>query len=362
MKRVLICGFTDNVGGMESYVMNIYRRIDRTQLQFDFIDLVNGKMAYSDEIRKLGGNIITVPQRRDDLKKHNAIMNELFQNTKYEGIYYQCNRRLRTLEFFKLAKKYNVPKRVIHSHNTQESNPGTVANLRIALCSKTLNNYVTDRWACSEDAGKWMFNGSSYTVINNGVDTEKYAFDEKARKEIRESYNALDHTVLGTVGRISPEKNPDFLVDLFSIYHKENPNSIFLHIGDGELVSHIKEKISDLGLSDSYLLLGRKSDVDRYINAMDAFLLPSIHEGFPIVLVEAQANGLRCMVSDKVTSSTDLTGLVEFLPINDPKEWADSIGDIKEIDRSTYSEIIREKKYSINDTAKQVFDFFISDK
>ena len=339
--------------------MNIYRRIDRTILQFDFIDLVGGHMAYSDEIRQLGGNVITVPQRRDNLKKHNEIMNNLFKNTKYEGIYYQCNRKLRTLEFFKLAKKYNVPKRVIHSHNTEESNPGTIANIRIALCAKTLNNYVTDRWACSEDAGKWMFNESPYTVIKNGVDTEKYAFKESVRAEIRESYNA--NVILGTVGRISPEKNPDFLVDLFSIYHKKNPDSLFLHIGDGELISHIREKIADLGLTNSYLLLGRINDVDRYINAMDAFLLPSIHEGFPIVLVEAQANGLRCIVSDKVTDSTNLTGLVEFLPIEAPEIWAGSIDSTKEIDRSSYAEIIREKKYSINETARQVFDFFASD-
>ncbi len=364
MKRVLICGFTSNIGGMESYVMNIYRRIDRTKLQFDFLALEYGQMAFADEIKELGGRVIVVPRRKEDLAQHNKVLNDLLSNTEYEGMYYQCTRKLRTLELFKLAKKYKIPKRVIHAHGTEERDIGTVTKIRCLFAGLFLNNYVTDRWACSENAGKWMFGKSSFTIINNGVDTDLYSFDQEQRTLLRKEFGAEEDTmILGTVGRVTSEKNPDFLIDVFDKYHKKNPNSLFIHIGYSGALDQFKDKVEKLGLKDSYLYLGRRTDVERYLNAMDCFLLPSFHEGFPIVLVEAQTNGLKCLVSDSVTTTTNLTGLVRYLPISSTVEWEKELESFEKVpDRTNYPDMIKDKHYSVNETTKQVFNFFLSDK
>ena len=184
-----------------------------------------------------------------------------------------------------------------------------------------------------------------FKVVKNGIVTEKFEFDTGIRNKVRSKEKADNRTVYGTVARLSDEKNPEFLVDLLSEIHRLQPNSVFWHIGGGELEQEIRRKIRQMGLEESYLMLGKRDNVADYLNAMDLFLLPSLYEGFPIVLVEAQTAGLRCLVSDTVPKEVNITGNVCFLPLElPPADWAKKAG-FEPVGLEKYTEVIQEPFY-----------------
>lgn len=166
--------------------------------------------------------------------------------------------------------------------------------------------------------------------------------------------------VIGTVGRLQPAKNPEYIVDIVNAYTKINKDVVLLHIGDGELKSSIDNKVKSLKLQDNVRLLGQRSDIADLMNVMDAFILPSLHEGFPIVLVEAQATGLRCYVADNITRDCNINGNVKYLPIDvDPEVWAEAIEQDKDIERRDMSDMVRKKGYDIKTMAKEMEKFFL---
>ena len=362
-KRVLICGFTRNVGGMETYIMNIYRNMDREKLQFDFLYPYDEEMAYHDEVLKLGGHIYHVPRKKKNIVQHYKLLNKLFRENEFEGIYFQCNSKLLTMEVFKKAFKYGVKKRFIHSHNTQAYYCGWKDALREKIATLSYDKYINGYFACSGDAGKWMFGQRDYRVINNGIDTNKFRFDEEIRCRIRKEENIPDdYFVLGTIGRLSDQKNPEYLVELFDMISKSNTKCCFLHVGEGDKTDEIMKMVSDRGLQN-YRLLGRKDNPADYLNAMDMFLLPSIYEGFPIALIEAQSTGLACISSTNVTTDANITGLVKYCSLDNKQEWYDSImSTIVSLDRVRIdkSDVIEDAGFGVKKLAKSVEELFLN--
>ena len=360
-KRVLICGFTSNVGGMETYIMNIYRNMDREKLQFDFLYPYDEPMAFHDEVLKLGGHIYHIPGRKKNIFKHYRRLNKLFKEKKFEGVYYQCNKKLLTMEVFNWAKKYGVEKRVIHSHNTQSYYCGKLHAFREKLTASKYDKYVNGFFACSDEAGKWMFGDREYRVINNGINTDVFKYNEESRKRIRtEEGIPEDAFVLGTIGRLSEEKNPEYLVELFKMISKNKRNCYFVHLGSGEKSEEISKMVSDYGLHN-FLLKGRKDNPADYLNAMDVFLLPSIYEGFPIVMVEAQSTGLPCIASTNITTSANITGLVKYLSLDNIQEWYDyimSIADSATYQRTDRSDEIESAGYGVRELSQSIEDYF----
>ena len=360
-KRVLIGGLTSNCGGLESYVMSIYRRIDREQLQFDFLNYYARDLAFEDEIKRLGGRVFRVPMKRESIREHYRFLNHIFCSAQYIGVYLQCNRKLESLDTVRLAKKYGVKHRVIHSHNSTQQTVPFIQNIRIMITEKTMDHYITDYFACSDEAGKWMFGDRNYTVIKNSVDTKLFRYDELRRNAIREKYGIDDMFVLGSVGRLEYQKNPEYLVEIFKDVHARNPRTAFLHLGNGPQKEDINNQLKKYGLEDCFFLLGNQDNVSDYMNAMDAFLLPSRYEGFPIVLVEAQATGLPCFVADNITLSCNLSGNMKFLPIDGVNEsWSKEILSSKTNDRSAGVEIIKKAGYDIYDLTNQIQDYFLN--
>lgn len=346
IKRVLIAGFTSQCGGMESFVMNIYRHINTSKIQFDFIDtLKNGRIAFAEEIEKLGGRIYKIPRIRDNPIKHYSELKNVISNNNYISIYMHANNKPKNIDIFKIAKQNNVLYRIIHSHNTNSLDHSIFNSLRNKNFTAQMDEFINYRFACSEEAGKWMFGDRTFTVVNNTIDTSKFDFNVKSRIDTRNSLVMDNQYVLGTVGRLSLEKNPFFMVDCFESFHKKLPNSTFIHVGDGSLKSELSDYIKNKSLSDSYLLLGNKTNVSDYLNAMDLFLLPSKHEGFPISLVEAQATGLRCIVADNITRQTNITGNEYFLPIDDAEKWATLAEQIINYERKSEIDSIIKHRY-----------------
>jgi len=358
-KRVLIGGFTENVGGLETYVMNIYRNIDRNKLQFDFLKM-SSTMAFEDEIEGMDGKVLYVPGRSKGIRAHYDALKKIFSSTHYAALCYQCNRRLDSLDTFRYAKKYGVNKRIIHSHNTKDAPETTVRRIKQGLVRGRIDKYLTHRFACSHDAGKWMFGDHQFTVIPNSVDTELFKYNAQIREKKRNELGIADNTfVIGNVARLSEQKNPMLMLDVFEAVHEQHPDSILLQIGNGEMKEQFFEAVKDKHLEESVRILGIRSDVNELLSAMDVFLLPSNYEGFPIVLVEAQCNGLPCIVSDVITRDCNLTGLVKYLSLSQETDaWADEVLKATVDNRTNYYKKIEQAGYSNKAVAARMEKFF----
>ena len=357
-RKVLIVGMTPEKGGRETFIMDLYRRIDRSKIQFDYINTCpNKNIAFTDEIQEMGGRILYVPMLRHGPIAHYRTLHRVFAEGHYHAVYYNANSFLKNADVFQVAEQYQVPLRILHSHNSSDLiKQPLIQRIREHKARQAIVRYVTHYFSCSTEAGKWMFGEETpFTVINNGIDTERFDFCSEVREQLRSAHAVGNKTVYGTVARIRPEKNPFFLLDVFSEIHHLQPDSVLWHIGGGSLEPELREKIALLGLEDSFLLLGRKDNVEDYLNAMDLFLLPSIHEGFPITLVEAQTSGLRCLIADTITPDVDLTGNITFLPLTkDPKEWAETAIALASYKRNSCRPAIIEKGF---DVATRVADF-----
>lgn len=318
-------------GGVESVIMNYYRHLDHSKVQFDFIcDEDSTRIPY-DEIKKLGGRVFLVPKYQN-LPKYLKALEKLFKENQYRIVHSNIN----TLSVFPLyaAKKSGVPIRISHSHST--SNPKEwKRNLIKNILRPFSKRYATDYFACSELAGRYLFGNKAFDqgevkIIYNAIDIEKFKFDEVARKKLRKELGIKDNTiVIGHVGRFVQQKNHTFLVDVFKEYHKKNPDSKLLLVGSGPLEDEIKKIVERLGLKDSVLFLGQRNDINKLYSAMDIFCLPSLYEGLPVVGIEAQAAGLPCVFSDKISDDIKITDSIKFIKLTDKlKEWSDEVTKI----------------------------------
>lgn len=361
MNKVLVVGMTENYGGMESYFMNLYRNIDRSKIKFDFIVNRNIEVAYKEEIENLGGNIIPLYGRCQNPVMHYWEYNNFFKKNSenYDGIYLNTM-NLVNIDPLIFAKHYGIQKRIIHSHNSDQK-LSRIKTLLADFHQRNLSKYANVYLACSERAGKWMFGTEKFTVIKNAIDTQKYKYNEKVRENVRKKFHWEDKLVIGNVGRIAEQKNPLFSIEIFYEIYKKNSNAICIHIGDGELIikKQMEDKIREYGLEKAYFLLGLREDIPELYQAMDALLLPSLHEGLPVVLVEAQAAGLPCFVSTEVSRESQLIeNQIEFIPLEKgAAEWAESVlKKVENFHRTDGSEMVAIEGYDCKRNAEIVME------
>ena len=312
-------------GGVESVVMNYYRHVDRTKIQFDFICDEDSTNIPYDEIKKLGGKIILVPPYQKVFEYQKDLI-KIFKDNNYKIVHSHLN----TLSVFPLraAKKAGVPVRIAHSHSTTNKKEWK-KNLLKQILRPFSKVYATDYMCCSELAGRWLFGNKEYDkgnvyLLNNAIDLDKFKYDEQLRNKKRKELNIKDDTlVIGHVGRFVEQKNHRFLIDIFNEVHKQKENSILLLVGQGPLMEEMKEKVKTLGIKDSVKFLGQRNDVSELYNLMDLFLFPSLYEGLPVVGIEAQATGLLCVLSDDMTKETKVLNETEFLSLKQSASvWA----------------------------------------
>lgn len=360
MIRVLhVLGGLDR-GGAESMVMNLYRTIDRKQIQFDFITHTNRCQAYTEEIENLGGKIYYFPAFNGlNYFKMKRLWKFFFKNHPEYKILHSHVRSYASL-YLPIARRAGI-KTIIHSHNTS-SGRGLKALVKF-LMQRGLRKNVDYYFACSDVAGKWLFGEkitkqTNYFLLKNAIDVKKYAYSELSRKKIRDELNLNGKFVIGHIGRFHPQKNHTFLIDIFAEIHKKNLDSVLVLVGIGELMNSVKEKVAKLNLSDSVIFTGVRADVNDLLSAFDTFLFPSLFEGLPVTLVEAQAAGIPCFVSDTVTSEIAISELVRFLPINQgTKPWVDAIENFLPIKRDV-SEQISLAGYNIQVTSVSLTIFY----
>jgi glycosyltransferase involved in cell wall biosynthesis len=307
-------------GGIEMVVMNYYRHIDRTKIQFDFIVFEGSELPQRKEIEELGGRVYEVPSLKHPFAYNRAVY-QLFKKNNYDLVHANMN----TLSVFplRMAKKAGVPVRICHNHST--AGPGeTKKNILKNILRHFSRIYPTELFACSEYAGKWLYGDkASFRVIKNAIDIDRFRYNEKTRADVRRKLGIEDKLVLGHVGRFEPQKNHDFLMDIFHSVHQTNPKTVLLLIGEGELEDKMKKKAEELGLEDAVFFLGTMNDCAPYYQAMDAFVLPSLYEGLGMVAIEAQTSGLPCFLSDRVPKEATITDSTYTVSLEQtPDEWA----------------------------------------
>lgn len=355
--RVLhICQRMESAG-VQSFIMNMYRNIDKSKVEFDFLVHYKENQFYDEEIEKNGGKIYKLSVREDyNFIKYLKELDSFFKTHKYDIVHGHMD----TLGYFylKYAKKYNVPIRIAHAHtdSVQKGIKKIPRQIMIKLYGKHANYHL----ACSQESGNYMFN-DTFLVFRNGIDTQKYVYDETIRKKVRKSLNIEDKFVIGNVGRLHIVKNQEFILKIIKDLKNEIPNVYFILIGDGELEELIKNKIKEYGIEKNVLLLKNRKDVNELYQAMDIFLLPSLFEGIPLVGIEAQAAGLPCIFSDKVNKKIAITDNCYFLLLDDIDEWKRKIKDLKNnYIRKNTRKLIEKSGYDSFKVAKSLEDFYIT--
>lgn len=345
-------------GGVESVVMNYYRHIDRTKIQFDFIcDEDSTNIPYR-EIESLGGKVYIVPNYTDIFRYQNELV-KIFRENKYKIVHSHIN----TLSVFSLhaAKKAEVPIRIAHSHSTTNKTEWK-KNLIKQILRPFSRLYATEYFTCSELAGRWLFGNKAYDdgkvyVLNNAIEVDKFDFNEETRKKKRKELNIDDGTVvIGHVGRFVEQKNHEKLIEIFNEVHKHNKNTVLLLAGQGPLKDKINKQVNERGLKNSVAFLGQRSDIDELYQAFDVFVLPSLYEGLPVSGIEAQAAGLLCVFSDDMTKETKILDTTEFLPLNQSaEEWADTIiKKTKIFSRKKEKDKVTSYNFNINVEVKKI--------
>ncbi|WP_338487554.1 glycosyltransferase family 1 protein [Ruoffia tabacinasalis] len=359
--KVLQVLATLNRGGAESMIMNIYRNIDRSKVQFDFVvNESEEEYAFEEEVKSLGGKIYTIPKfNYSNLPSYSQKWRTLFENHSEWKIIH-AHHTTPAFIYLKIAQEYGM-KTISHSHTAgMEKNPKAKLKkiLRYPL------RYESDLLvSCSDKAAEWMFGkkGKETKILYNAIETEKYVYNDDIRKSIRNKLSLNNKVVIGHVGRFDLEKNHDFLIDIFFEYHKINPESKLLLVGVGKLEEKIKEKVDEYNISDNVLFLGARSDVNDLLQSMDIFIMPSLFEGLPVTLIEAQASGLPILASDTITKEVEITNLVKFKDIkSDTIEWAKEINNLINMPRTNrYNEIV-EAGYDVAQSSRELENIYIN--
>ncbi|TDQ37647.1 glycosyltransferase family 1 protein [Aureibacillus halotolerans] len=317
-------------GGAETMVMNLYRNIDRSKIQFDFLIHTKDECAYSKEIQSLGGRIINIPKYTGtNHKTYTRLWNDFFKKNKEYKIVHGHVRSTAAI-YLDIANKYGRTT-ISHSHNTS-SGTGFSAIAKNLLQYRV--KYVADYFfACSAQAGEWLFGKhvqqkSNFHIIKNAIDMNKFKYDHDRRLAIRDKMSLNGRFVVGTVGRLTQQKNPYFIIDVVKELVKINKDAVFIWVGTGELAADIKTKVNEHQLENNIMFLGAISEVEDILLAMDVFILPSLWEGLGIVVVEAQASQLKCLVSEKVPNEAVISANVQKVHLKDgPKRWAHLINE-----------------------------------
>lgn len=351
-----------NRGGAETMVMNYYRNVDRSKVQFDFLVHREEKGVYEDEIEKLGGRVYRMlPICPQNFQKYKRQLRVFF---KHHPEYRMIHSHMSELGYFafKEAKKQGVPVIICHAHNAPH-----VWNLKMVFRTYfkyMMRSYVTHMFMCGEEAGTWLYgkkNKQRFIQMNNAIEADKFTYQEDEALKVREELGLQDEFVVGHVGRFSLQKNHGRLIDIFSEIVKIKPNSRLLLIGTGELERKIREKVECLHLNEKVTFLGSRPDVNRIMQAFDIYCFPSFHEGLSVAMVEAQASGTQCFISDSIPKQCMITDIVSTFCLSDSNEkiakfiLSKNIGFVK---KNMLNDIIR-AGFDIKSNAVWLQEFYI---
>lgn len=345
-------------GGLETMLMNYYRHIDRSKIQFDFLVHRDFEADYDQEILSLGGRIYHVSRLVPWSKTYRTELKTFFSEHPEYRIVHVHQDCLSSVAL-QCAAECDIPVRIAHSHSSSQDKNWKYIVKQYYM--KQIPRYATDLFACGKAAGDWMFGGHSYQILNNAIDARKYLYSPEKAKQIRDEFQLNDALVIGHVGRFNPPKNHSFLLDVFSECVKMNQNVRLLLVGDGDGREQIKAKAITLGIEDKVIFAGVRTDVNELMQAMDIFVFPSLYEGLPVTMIEAQTAGLPCVISDRVPQECIIAnGLVTYKKLEDAStQWAGHIIKQAALPRRDHLMEIVAAGYDITVAAKHLETFYL---
>ena len=357
MIRVLQCVNNMHRAGLETMLMNYYRHIDRTRIQFDFLTHRPERADYDDEIERLGGRVYYAPRLYpQNYAAYFSFMKNFFQQ---HPEYQIMHAHIDAMSYLPLlaGKRGGVPIRIAHSHSTSIDRDLKYP-LKLFFRSRLLTA-ASHCCACGQEAGRFLFRGSDFTVIPNAVEAQRFAFDAEKRARTRATLNLDSQLVLGHVGRFSYPKNHGFLLEIFRAVLQKKPDAVLLLVGTGEYEERIKAQAARLQLTEQVRFLGSQSDVSPFYQAMDVFVMPSLFEGVPVTGVEAQYAQLPCVFSDRVPREVEFAPKCSFLPLNIPAQaWAEHI--LAQCSSPRSNDMVQDSCYDIRHAAEKLTAFYLT--
>ena len=350
MKVLIVSTVPLEKNGIAAVIMNLYRTL-KEDIQFDFLVHKNANTSYQQEIISQGSTLIIVDRKRNTIN-YVRLLYLLLKNNKYDVIHVHGNSALMTLELL-IAKMMGVKKRIAHCHSTECDHVCIHSMLK-----KIFTKVYTEAIACSEEAGNWIFGKNKFTVVDNGINVEKYKYNINIRESVRCELSLESDFIIGNIGLFNTSKNHERLFSIFAYFKKNYPASRLLCIsGDKEIPNYIIECLERQEIKDDVIILLDRDDIQDLLQAMDFFVFPSKHEGLGIVAIEAQASGLFCLASDNVPTKIDITDNVKHLSLDEPDEkWADEINrHIKDkIDRESMNQIVMKSGFNIKSVSSKM--------
>ena len=359
--RILHVVHTLNRGGMESRIMDLYRHLDHEKFQYDFYVESGQNGMFDEEVMSLGGRVfLSKGQNKHNIPDFKSFHHFLIEHPEYQ-IVYSYNQWAGW--YLKEAKKCGIPYRIANARTSIQTK--SLKNSIKNVVKLNVNNYATHRFAVSKKAALWLFGekiveSGKVKVWPNAIDTEKFAFSQKIRNEVRNELHLGDSFTAIHVGNIRFEKNHPALLRIFAEIKKSRNDARLVLVGGGDIET-LHPLIKDLGIEDSVLYLGVRRDIPRLLQAGDVFIFPSLYEGFPGAVLEAEASGLNCIISDTITDEVMLTEHIAMMSLLDsPEQLAEKILAMGSVDREKSWMDIKNAGYDIYDLIKATQEFYDS--
>lgn len=357
MKRLLCIISGMNSGGAETFLMKVYRKLDRSKFQMDFCVNVLDECFYEKEIRKLGGEIFRIPSKSENTKEFKKQLSNIVRREHYKYVLRITSNAAGFMDLM-VAKKAGAK---ICSARSSNSSDGTSIAVKVIhrLGRMLYGKYVDVKFAPSDLAAEYTFGkkavrNGEVCMLHNAVDLDFYKYYPEERVRLREAFGVQNRLVIGHIGRFMEQKNHSFLLDIFHEIKKQKADAVLLLVGgNGNLETQIRKKVTDLQLEDSVIFAGIRSDIPQFLSMMDVFIMPSFFEGMPNTVIEAQATGLPCVIADTITKEANITGLVQYLPLNNPENWAKIALEVVGNQRVDTKQAFIDNKYDIESTVDQ---------
>lgn len=311
-------------GGIESFMMNYFRNIDKNKVHIDFLVHGYGKGVYDDEILTAGSKIYHVSTKSKHPIRYQKELKELFREEHFDIIHSHLDAMSGWI--LKIAKQCGIDVRIAHSHNTDHLTTNPIKRMINEYVKKQIPKYATDMFACSQAAGEWLFGkNSKFEIVNNAIELERFQYNDKIRNYIRNKNNWADKFVIGHVGRFDYQKNQEYLIPVLKAVLRNKPNALLIFIGSGDTEAMVRKLAIENKVEKRIVFLGSRDDVNEFYNVFDFFVLPSRFEGLGIVAVEAQVNGVPSVLSEEVPKIVKINDNVVFAPLNKRNVWIEEI-------------------------------------
>lgn len=339
-------------------MLNYFRNIDPNVIHIDFLLQSDEISPLEQEVLDAGATIYRAPKPSKNFFGFISVLRKVLSSGEYKIVHAHCDAM--NYRVMRIARQCGVPVRIAHSHNTRHLGSSRLRSIYYEFCRKRVAKYATHCWACSNMAGRWLFGNHPYTLIPNAIPLERFRFDPAKREELRKRYGIReDEFLIGHVGRFDYQKNPGFLIDLMVRLKASTARSYrLIMVGGGHLLESIREQAARAGVADRIIFTDTVADPQTYYHMMDLFVLPSLFEGYPVVMTEAEANGLHCLASDTITREVNVRNMVEFLPLVQDA-WVEAVEKAPALREENCLRFLEERGFDIYSSARRMQEEYL---